>query len=266
MTTSSGPAVRPWRWYVPARGDKRLTILRRAVGRPALTLICVPFAGGNPEVFCPWAQWLDPGIDLLAVRLPGHGPRMREAPFGTWGELVDDTIDALAPFLSRPHAFYGHCFGGRLAYELAHRAHTAMTARLFIAACRSPDTPPADARVYELPDADFCSALARMGMAPAEVLGNVALMRILLPGIRSQIRLAELWGDRHDAIVDVPITAMYGQEDLTSERQSMTGWPGFTTRGCEFVEIPGGHFFLQENPPLLRDIINLRLAVRPGSA
>lgn len=246
-------------------GDQRLTILRRAVGRPAVTLICVPFAGGNPEVFCPWAQWLDTGIDLLAVRLPGHGQRVREK-YGTWDELVDDTIDALAPYLSQPHAFYGHCFGGRLAYELAHRAHTAMTVRLFMAACRSPDTPSADAPVHELPDADFCSALARMGMAPADVLGNAALMRVLLPGIRSQIRLAELWGDRHGAILDVPITAMYGQEDLSSERQGMTGWPGFTTRGCEFVEIPGGHFFLQANPPLLRDIINSRLAVTRCSA
>lgn len=251
---------------MPTRGDKRLTILRRAAGRPAVTLICVPFAGGNPEVFSPWAQWLDTGIDLLAVRLPGQGVRMRETPFGTWDELVDDTIDALAPFLSQPHAFYGHCFGGRLAYEVAHRAHTAMTVRLFIAGCRSPDTPSADAPVYELPDADFCSALARMGMAPAEVLGNAALMRILLPAARSQIRLAELWGDRHGASLDVPITAMYGQEDRTSERQGMTGWPGFTTRGCEFVEIPGGHFFLQANPPLLRDIINSRLAVPQCSA
>lgn len=245
----------------PSTRDKRLAILRRASGSPAVTLICVPFAGGNPEVFDPWVQWLDAGINLLAVRLPGHGPRMREKPFGTWDELVDDTIDALAPFLSQPHAFYGHCFGGRLAYELAHRARTAMTVRLFIASCRSPDTPSADAPLYELPDDEFCAALARMGMAPAEVLGNAAMMRILLPGIRSQIRLAELWRDWHDATLDVPITAMYGHEDLTYERQGMTGWPGFTTRGCEFVEIPGGHFFLEANPPLLRDTVNSRLAV-----
>jgi medium-chain acyl-[acyl-carrier-protein] hydrolase len=250
---------------LPARGDKRLAILRQATGRPAVTLICVPFAGGNPEVFGPWAQWLSTGIDLLAIRLPGHGRRMRETPFCTWDELVDDTIDALTPFLSQPHAFYGHCFGGRLAYELAHRAHTAMTVRLFVSSCRTPDTPSAGAGVYELPDAEFCSALAQIGVAPAEVLGNAAMMRILLPAVRSEIRLAELWGDRHGASLDVPITAMYGQEELTGERQGMAGWPGFTTRGCEFVEIPGGHFFLQADPPLLREVINSRLAVAQWS-
>lgn len=251
---------------MPARGDKRLAILGQAARRSAVTLICVPFAGGNPEVFGPWAQWLGTDINLLAVRLPGHGRRMRETPFGTWDELVDDTFDALTPFLSQPHAFYGHCFGGRLAYELAQRAHTAMTVRLFVSSCRSPDTLSAGDPVYELPDAEFCSALAQIGAAPTEVLGNAALMKFLLPAIRSEIRLAELWGDQPGASLDVPITALYGAEELTVERQGMTGWPAFTTRGCEFVEIPGGHFFLQADPPLLRDIINSRLAAAQCSA
>jgi surfactin synthase thioesterase subunit len=246
---------------LPARGDKRLAIFRQAAGQPAMTLICVPFAGGNPEVFGPWAQWLGPGIDLLAIRLPGHGRRMRDTPFGSWDELVDDTIDALTPFLSRPHAFYGHCFGGRLAYELAHRVSPAMTARLFVSGCRSPDTPFHDPAVHMLPDAEFCLALADAGAAPPEVLGNSAMMRILLPAVRSEIKLAELWGNRHGMSLHVPITAMYGTEDRTSERHGMTGWPGFSTRGCEFVEIPGGHFFLQADPPLLREVINSRLAV-----
>jgi medium-chain acyl-[acyl-carrier-protein] hydrolase len=246
---------------LPPRGDKRLAILRPATGRPAVTLICAPYAGGNPEVFGPWSEWLGTDVDLLAVRLPGHGRRMRDTPYGTWDELVDDTIDALTPFLSQPHAFYGHCFGGRLAYELAHRAHTAMTIRLFVSGCRSPDVPIGGTAVHTLPDTEFCSALAQMGAAPAEVLGNEALMRILLPAVRSEMRLGELWDDRHGAGLEVPITAMYGREDLTRERQGMTGWPRFTTRGCEFVEIPGDHFFLLENPPLLREVINSRLAV-----
>src|ERR1700722_5196521 len=251
---------------MPTRGDRRLAVLSRAAGRPAVTLICVPFAGGNPEVFGPWADWLGTEVELLAVRLPGHGRRMREAPFATWDELVGDTIDALTPFLSRPHAFYGHCFGGRLAYELAQHADPAMTVRLFVSGCRSPDTPAADTQVHQLPDADFCSALARIGVAPAEVLGNAALMRILLPAVRGEIRLAELWGGRPGASLDAPITALYGSEDRTAERQAMAGWSGGSTAGCEFVQIPGDHFFLHADPPRLREVINSRLAVAQWSS
>jgi medium-chain acyl-[acyl-carrier-protein] hydrolase len=254
---------------MPTRDDKRIAVLKRAVGPPTVTLICVPFAGGNPEVFGPWAEWLIGAIDLLAVRLPGHGRRMRDAPFETWDELVDDTYQALTPYVSHPHAFYGHCFGGRLAYELAHRAadrHATMTKRLFISGCRSPDALSPGEHVHRLPNAEFCSALARTGAAPAEVLGNDALMRILLPAIRSEIRLAELWADRHGASLDVPITAMYGHEDPTWERLGMRGWVAYSTRECEFIEVPGGHFFIQANPPLLRETINSRLAVSAWNA
>jgi medium-chain acyl-[acyl-carrier-protein] hydrolase len=251
---------------MPTRGDRRLAVLSRAAGRPLVTLICVPFAGGNPEVFGPWADWLGADIDLLGVRLPGHGRRMREAPFASWEELVKDTIDALTPFLSQPHAFYGHCFGGRLAYELARHADPAMTVRLFVSGCRSPDTPAAGTDLHQLPDADFCSALAQIGVAPAEVLRNAALMKILLPVVRGEIRLAELWGDRPGASLDAPITALYGSEDRTPERQAMAGWSAVSTAGCEFVEIPGDHFFLQADPPLLREVISSRLAVPPCSS
>jgi len=247
-----------------APGDKRLAVLRRTVGHPAITLICVPFAGGNPEMFSSWAGWLANGIDLLAVRLPGHGRRMREAPFGTWNELIDDTYNALTPYLTQPHAFYGHCFGGRLAYELAHRAadgHVAMTKRLFVSGCRSPDAPPASEYVHLMSDSEFRSVLAQTRVAPTEVLANAALMRILLPAVRSEVRLAELWDDWHGSCLDVPITAMYGQDDQTEERRGMTGWAAFSTQECEFIEVPGNHFFVQTNPPLLRDIVNSRLAM-----
>lgn len=254
---------------MPAREDKRLAVLKRAAGRPAMTLICAAFAGGNPDVFAPWAESLPGGIELFGVRLPGHGRRMRDRPLATWDELVDDTYEALVPYVSRPHAFYGDCFGGRLAYELAHRAaddHRAMTRRLFISSCRCPDATPASEQLHRLADAEFCSALARTGAAPGEVLANAALMKILLPAIRSEIRLAELWDDRHGTGLDVPITAIYGMADLTAERRGMTGWPAFSTRECEFIGVPGGHFLLQAHPASLCDIIRSRLAVPAWSA
>jgi surfactin synthase thioesterase subunit len=91
-------------------------------------------------------------------------------------------------------------------------------------------------------------------------------MRILLPALRSEIRLAELWNDRHGPGLDVPITAIYGHEDLTWERRGMTGWSAFSTRECEFIEVEGGHFFVQAPPAPLRDVINSRLAVSAWNA
>jgi medium-chain acyl-[acyl-carrier-protein] hydrolase len=241
--------------------SRKITTLRPVSGKPSIRLVCIPHAGGNPEIFLPWANRLSPDVELLAVRLPGHGPRIAEAPIDRWDALLADLLEDLQGYLAEPHAFFGHCFGGRLAYELTHLAisvgHT-QTKRLFVAACRSPDTPHAGRYVHELPDAEFAEVLRQRGASP-EVLNNQSIMRFVMPAVRTEIRLAELWNDRHRAPVKVPITAIYASDDSEDGRAMMEGWPAFSTDGCELVEMQGGHFFFEADPTPLLELINHRL-------
>ncbi len=230
-------------------------------GQPSIRLVCIPHAGGNPEIFLPWADRLSPDVELLALRLPGHGPRIAETPIPSWDALLADLLDGIESYLDEPHAFFGHCFGGRLAYELTHLALTAghtQTKRLFVSACRSPDTRHAGRYVHELPDAEFTEVLRQRGASP-EVLNNKSIMRFVVPAVRTEIRLAELWDDRHGAPVQVPITAIYASEDPEDGRPMMEGWRAFSTDGCELVEMHGGHFFFEHDPTPLLEVINHRL-------
>jgi len=54
----------------------RWLMVPRAVKSPRLRLICLPYAGGNPDIFRSWVQHLDAEVELLAVRLPGRGSRI----------------------------------------------------------------------------------------------------------------------------------------------------------------------------------------------
>jgi len=241
--------------------NKKVTTLRKVPGTPRMRLICFPHAGGNPEVFLPWADGLSRDVELLAIRLPGHGPRIADPPIGHWDGLLADLLDGLGGYLSEPHAFYGHCFGGRLAYELTHVALTlrhAQTRRLFVSACRSPDTPQAGQKIHDLPDADFIEALRQRG-APDEVLQNKSILRFVLPAVRNEIRLAELWTDRRQAAVSVPITAIYGSDDAEGDRPSMEGWQAFSTAECELVEMRTGHSLFEGDPSPLLEVINARM-------
>jgi medium-chain acyl-[acyl-carrier-protein] hydrolase len=241
--------------------NRKVTTLRPASGNPRIRLVCVPHAGGNPEIFLPWADGLSPDVELLALRLPGHGPRIADPPIEDWDALLADLLEGLEDYLSEPHAFYGHCFGGRLAYELTHltRAHDhAQTTRLFVSACRSPDTRQAGRYVHDLPDAEFLEELRRRG-ASDQVLQNKTILRFVLPNVRNEIRLAELWTDRHQAAVNVPITAIYGSDDAEDDRSSMEGWHAFSTEGCELIETQGGHSFFERDPSSLLEVINARL-------
>jgi medium-chain acyl-[acyl-carrier-protein] hydrolase len=248
-------------------GDRWVLPLKRASGAPAIRLICFPYAGGSPDLFRSWAGALDDRVELLAVTLPGRGRRIREPLYQDWETLLADTFAALCPYLQEPHAFYGHSFGGRLAYELAHLTavrHPGRTRRLFVSGCRSPDVPQARPYLHQLSETAFRDALREMGGTPAEVLDDRVMMRLLLPTVRSDIRLAELWEDRHRKGVDVVLTAMYGREDRIDDRASMEGWRLFTSRECELIEMPGGHFFLETHRRDLLNVINERLGVQDG--
>ncbi|MGH3408816.1 MAG: thioesterase II family protein, partial [Streptosporangiaceae bacterium] len=212
----------------------RKVTLRPVPGKPRIRLVCIPHAGGNPEIFLPWTAGLSPGVELLAVRLPGHGPRIADPPIGDWDALLADLLEGLERYLDEPHAFYGHCFGGRLAYELTHLTRTlghAPPRRLFVSACRSPDAPQADHNFHALPETEFLEVLRQLG-ASDEVLQNKSILRFVLPAVRSEIRLAELWSDRHRSPVSVPITGIYGSDDAEDGRSSMEGWQAFSTEGC----------------------------------
>lgn len=240
---------------------RKTETLRRATGIPSIRLICVPHAGGNPELFWPWADGLAPNIELVAVRLPGHGPRIADRTFDQWDALLEDMFEGLEKYLDEPHAFFGHCFGGRVAYEFLHfaaRRTGARARRLFVSACRSPDAPHQGRYIHGLPDRELRDVLRQLG-APDEVLQNDAVMRLLLPVVRTEFRLAELWGDRHQAGIDVPITAIYGRDDLEDGLPSMKGWDAFSREQCELVEVLGGHFFLSSDPAEVLDVINSRL-------
>jgi medium-chain acyl-[acyl-carrier-protein] hydrolase len=244
-----------------ASRNKKVTTLRPVPGKPGIRLVCIPHAGGNPELFLPWADGLSRDVELLAVRLPGHGPRIADPPIDDWDALLADLLEGLEDYLGEPHAFYGHCFGGKLAYELTHLALTlpqAQTKRLFMSACRSPDTPHAGRYVHDLPDTQFLEVLRGLG-ASDQVLQNKSILRFVLPAVRAEIRLAELWPDQHQAAVSVPITAIYGRDDADDGRSSMQGWQAFSTAGCELVEMRGGHSFLEDDPSSLLDVINPRL-------
>jgi medium-chain acyl-[acyl-carrier-protein] hydrolase len=242
--------------------NRRVTTLREASDKPFIRLVCIPCAGGNPEIFLPWTDLLSRGIELLAVRLPGHGPRIADAPFGQWDDLLADTLEGLAGYLSEPYALYGHCFGARLAYELTHSVIAGVgrlqPKRLFVSACRSPDVPHAGIYVHELEDREFCGNLRQLG-ASDEVIQNSSIMKFVLPAVRSEIRLAELWNDRHRAPVQVPITAIYGRDDPEDGRRSMEGWREFSTKECELVEMPGDRSFLTSHCRMLLDVVNSRL-------
>src|SRR5450631_2601228 len=101
-------------------------IFRPAADSPAprRRLFCFPYAGSGPSIFRSWIGRLPGDADLIALRMPGRESRFAEAPYTDWPRLIEETAAALMPLLDVPYVFFGHSFGGMLAYETACRFQT----------------------------------------------------------------------------------------------------------------------------------------------
>ncbi len=234
-------------------------------GQPVATrLICCPSAGADPEQFRDWSSGLADHIELVTLLLPGHGSRFTETAYDQWAPLLEDAFMALRPYLSEPHAFYGHSFGARVAYEMARLAQAhfpGQTRHLFISGCRSPDSRQPQPYLHGLPQDDFIQALIKLGASQESIEQDKTLLRLLAPNMRSDVKLAELWSHCPDRGLDVPLTALYGSDDPLDTAQSMMNWREFTRREFELIEVCGSHFFVKPQRKRLLNIINTHLGL-----
>jgi len=76
----------------------------------SLRLFCFPYAGGSAAVYRNWTD-LPAEIDVCPVQLPGRDERFREPAFTRADALCDALVVALADYLDRPFAVFGHSMG-----------------------------------------------------------------------------------------------------------------------------------------------------------
>lgn len=229
-----------------------------------IRLICFPQAGAAPEQLRSWSSRLGDHIELVVVRLPGHGQRRDEAPYESWPLLLEAVFCALQPLLSEPHALFGHGLGGLLAYETAKYAqahYPGQTHHLFVSACRSPDSPAGRPLLHELAPTAFREATLTLGATPIEMARDEADLQRYEALLRNDLKLFETWYDTSSGSLEVPLTALYGSEDDLAPAGHMLNWREFTQREFELIEVAGNHFFITSQRQRLLQVINTHLGL-----
>lgn len=214
----------------------------------------MPYAGGSPKIFGPWAKRLPDEVELVALRLPGRDNRMTEPAFTEWPALLGSAATALAPLLDRPYAFFGHSFGGRIAFELTRcfeAQELPLPAWLFISGCRCPHVPSPELLTHTLPRREFLARVMNMQGTPREALASGWFLDVFEPMMRADMKLhAEAW-DARDQQTSVPIAAFSGQSDHIDPPESMRQWGRYTRGRFVFQQFAGGHFFIHSHENLL---------------
>lgn len=219
-----------------------------------LRLFCFPYAGGNALIYRQWQATLPPSVEVCPVQLPGRGKRIQERPFDRFQPLVEVAASALLPFFDKPFAFLGHSMGGLISFELARqlrRDSNPMPAHLFVSGRRAPQLASRETPTYDLPEAEFLDALRRLEGTPAEVLQQPELMQLMLPLLRADFAVCETYAYTAEPPLDCPISVFGGLQDSDVERGQLEAWATQTTAATRVRMLPGDHFFINSQQPLL---------------
>lgn len=235
------------RWFQPAP--------TRTGPRPASLLFCLPHAGSGASAYRAWGAAF-PGVEVLAVQLPGREQRWSEEAVVEPG----DVAAAIRAAADRPYVIFGHSLGGRLGYEVVRELQAQdapLPERLIVSGSAPPELPNEGplCGVSREPDDVLLERVIRLGGIAPEVAQSAELIELFLPAMRGDFSWIDDYYWRPGPPLQVPITALAGSRDGVALPPVAAGWSRHSAPGFELHTVPGGHFFLHEDLDALARIV-----------
>ncbi|MGW3038446.1 thioesterase II family protein [Kitasatospora sp. NPDC001159] len=228
-------------------------------------LLLLHHAGGSAAYFDPLVKALPPGIQPIAVDLPGRGRRWREAPATAMNEAVEALMGVIAA-IDAPFAVFGHSLGAYVGLSLAARLEEAGATNrcvtLFASANSGPRGAvlPFDGSPLAASDEEIFEIAAKSGGGVTQqILDHPQLRRRTADLLRADFSISESFlAKERQTVTEADIVVCYGADDIfTTDQLDM--WRLNTTQSSEVRLFPGGHFYVERNAFALAEIITRRL-------
>lgn len=207
-----------------------------------------PYAGGGPTAFGKWISDFPAHIEVRIAHYPGRGSRHNEAPIKDLAVLIGSIQFAIQPLLDKPFAFFGHSFGGLVAYVLTQslrQNNLPQPKVLFISACSAPHIPDPNPSTHTLTDPEFVNALRKFNGIPSEIVNNPKIIELLLPTLRADFEAVESYQhDSSERPLSCPIVVFGGSNDPRVSQERMEGWASLTRSRFTSIYFPGDHFYI----------------------
>ncbi|MEV6105616.1 amino acid adenylation domain-containing protein [Streptomyces sp. NPDC051940] len=227
-------------------GPRPLLVPLRDVPEPRLTVLGVPYGGGNAVCYSALAAALPQDIRFLALSLPGHD--FTGEPLADLSVVVDQACAELGT-PSEPVVLYGQCVGSAITVALARRlAEAGRPPRaVFIGGSLvNPEPLGSLERDAAMSDGELASFLGELGGLEGDILpaDRTDLVRV----VRHDLEQSARWfGGCADTVTGVPAYCVIGDQDPATAgyRDRYADWARFFG-SVELIELAGaGHYFIK---------------------
>lgn len=211
-------------------------------------LFIFPHAGGSAQYYVPFAKTFTIDVKRTAVQYPGQRGKQDFASFTSLPALADEVVTMVSPDKldgQDPVFFFGHSMGGLLAFEVARRFEDAgrPISGLFVSAVAAPG----HVGYEDIPDDDegLLGAVSTMTGANPEFMKNPEFAAAILPTLRGLKAIAS-YSCPPEVTLSGPIHAYFGDDDEIATAAKVAPWADRTRSEFTARELPGHHFYLNE--------------------
>ncbi|MBU0601483.1 MAG: alpha/beta fold hydrolase [Gammaproteobacteria bacterium] len=242
---------------MPPEGSGRLVrICDGGAGAPSV--LAIPYAGGSAQSYFAWKPLLSGRVSLHALELPGRGRCYGQPAPASLLALADGLASTLQHEGLQPDLVFGHSLGALIAFELLRalrRRALTMPPRALMSGRIAPSRP----RSFGLPRfgrEDLVAYLRDLGGTPDSVLGNDAMVDMMLPILQQDLAMIAGYDYRAEPALDIDIVALGGFDDERVPLEGLLGWQQECAGRFEMRMCPGGHFFVETARDSVADLLH----------
>jgi surfactin synthase thioesterase subunit len=222
-----------------------------------MRLVCFHSMGVGASLFAPFLADPPVGLEPFAIQTPGHETRRNEPVLTSLSELVAGAVAGILPLIDRPCIFWGHSFGGIVAFEVMRalqRTGKPLPRHFVVTGTIAPHL------IHVWQRRDVLLRIMAEDWSPEYLLAisrhidNPDFVRSILPGIRLDMPLLLGYRYEPEPRVDIPVTAFAARQDDVVYPDEVGAWRELAT-DFRLVEVDGDHWFLHRNRELLRSTL-----------
>lgn len=216
-------------------------------------------------MFHGWSDAMGDSIEVCALQLPGRETRFLEVREKDINNLIKNIAQSLESYQDKPFAIFGYSLGSLLAFEVCRelrRRNMKMPMQLFIAAMSAPQLPPPHPPIASLEDKEFIQKVEYYYQPEGEAWNNLELREFLLPVLKGDITLYEMYEYQEEAPLDCPIDVFAAEQDRATPLESTRHWSEQTGAEMKHYVFAGGHFFLDDAIDEIQGLVSTSLKQR----